>query len=274
MAGPARVPLSDGENLAVGALGGVIETCLQMPLITYKICVQEGRPTPSTAAGWYRGVGANAASLAPITAVQVAANGALERVVTGGTRQMSDAETIGVAMGAGAVSAVIYGPVDLTVIQQQKLEKGPLETVRAVSGKYGAQMMFRGFASTVVREAIYTAGYLGLAPLAKTYLQQASPWFQERDLTSSIVGSCIGGTVAAMLTHPVDTAKTCIQADLEGKTFTSATRAVQQVYAEKGIGGLYKGGAARTLRLCGAFFVISNLREYAIQYKSKLAAEE
>eukprot|EP00982_Pelagococcus_subviridis_P017494 31543-Pelagococcus_subviridis.AAC.15 len=30
---------------------------------------------------------------------------------------------------------------------------------------------------------------------------------QENELTASIVGSCVGGTVAAVLTHPVDTAK-------------------------------------------------------------------
>jgi hypothetical protein len=26
-----RIPLSSGENLAVGAIGGALETCLQMP---------------------------------------------------------------------------------------------------------------------------------------------------------------------------------------------------------------------------------------------------
>ena len=30
---------------------------------------------------------------------------------------------------------------------------------------------------------------------------------QDNELTASIVGSCVGGTVAAVLTHPVDTAK-------------------------------------------------------------------
>ena len=47
-----------------------------MPLITFKICVQSGKPFPSGIGGWYRGVVAAAAPLAPITACQVAVNGA------------------------------------------------------------------------------------------------------------------------------------------------------------------------------------------------------
>jgi len=55
-----RVPLSPAENLAVGAFGGALETCLQMPILTYKFCLQEGRALPTTMGGFYRGVGVQA----------------------------------------------------------------------------------------------------------------------------------------------------------------------------------------------------------------------
>jgi len=264
-----RATLSDVENLVVGAGGGVIETCVQMPLITYKICVQEGRALPSSMGGWYRGVFANASSLAPITAMQMAANGAIERVVTQGKRDMSDAEKIGVAMGAGSVSALLYGPVDLIVIQQQKLGLGAGGTVSHLVSTYGPLSLWRGFMSTVVREAIYTAGYLGLTPIAKDFLQKSHPVFEKSELTASIVGSCIGGTVAAVLTHPVDTAKTCVQGDMSAATYKSARQAMGLVYEKGGVGALYSGGLARTARLCGAFFIINNIREAFVQYKSK-----
>ena len=79
-----------------------------MPLITFKICVQSG----SLSRGHRRVVprGAAAASLAPITACQVAVNGAIERAVTGGDRDLRDIERIGVAMAAGGVSSVLYSP--------------------------------------------------------------------------------------------------------------------------------------------------------------------
>ena len=76
----------------------------QCPLITFKICVQSGKPLPSTLSGWYRGVFAAAAPLAPITACQVAVNGAIERAVTGGTRDPSDAERIGASPWRRAAS--------------------------------------------------------------------------------------------------------------------------------------------------------------------------
>jgi len=269
-----RVPLSDTENLVVGAVGGIAETCIQMPLITYKICVQEGRALPTSMGGWYRGVFANSASLAPITALQVAANGALERVVTGGTRDLSDMEKIGVAMGAGSISSVLYSPVDLVVIQQQKLGLDAGATVSHIVKTHGLPALWRGFMSCVVREAIYTAGYLGLGPICKDALQKNYATFRESELSASIVGSCIAGTVAAVLTHPVDTAKTCVQGDMTATTYPTARSALSTVYNKGGIGALYSGGLARTARLCGAFFVINNVREFAVNYKSKLEASK
>ena len=112
------------------------------------------------------------------------------------------------------------------------------------------------------------AGYLGLAPIAKEYLEKNHEHFAKNQLHASIVGSCVGGTVAAVLTHPVDTAKTCMQSDMAGGTCPNARSALAKVFAEKGVGGLYGGGMARTARLCGAFFVINNVREYAIQWKT------
>jgi len=78
----ARPRLNDFESLLVGGIGGTLETSLQMPLITWKICVQEGRPYPKVLREWYRGVFINAGSLSPITAFQTFSNSVLQGVVT------------------------------------------------------------------------------------------------------------------------------------------------------------------------------------------------
>lgn len=214
---------------------------------------------------------AAAAPLAPITACQVAVNGAIERAVTGGLRDLKDHERIGVAMAAGAVSSVLYSPVDLLVIQQQKMGlNSPGATISAITSNHGVAGLMRGFSSCVVREAIYTAGYLGLAPIAKDYLARSNDYFRENELVATIIGSCIGGTVAAVLTHPVDTAKTCMQSDMSGTTYANARSALVQVYNKGGVKALYGGGMARTARLCGAFFIINNIRDMAITYKTKM----
>ena len=238
-----------------------------VPLITFKICVQDGRALPTSVGGWYRGVVANASSLAPITAAQVAVNGVLERALTNGTRALTDVEQIGVAMGAGALSASLYSPVDLTVIQQGKMKLGPGATISAVVRDGGLAKMWRGTMSCAARESIYTAGYLGLGPVLTSKIKAAKP--ELGDLTASVLGSSAAGTMAALMTHPIDTAKTCMQSDLAGVKYTSATQAIGEVYKQGGIRALYQGGAARTVRICGAFFIVGNIREFATTYKNE-----
>lgn len=179
---------------------------------------------------------------------------------------MSDVEQVGVAMGAGALSAALYSPVDLTVIQQGKLKVGPMEAVNAVVREGGVGKMWRGTMACAARESIYTAGYLGLGPVLTNKIKAANPGFG--DLTASVLGSSAAGTMAALMTHPIDTAKTCVQSDLAGARYTSAMQALGEVYKKGGVRALYSGGAARTVRICGAFFIVGNIREFATTYKN------
>jgi hypothetical protein len=236
-----------------------------------KICSQEGRRMPSNPLQWFRGVTPQALSLAPITATQVASNGMLERVIRQGdtNRALSDSERIICAMGAGGISSVIYSPVDLCVIQQQRQGKSPFAALGAVVSDHGTLSIMRGFFSCVAREAVYTAGYLALAPLGKEQLMKRVQWMRENEVTASLLGSCAGGTIAAMATHPIDTAKTQVQADLDRTKVRSFWNAMWQVYRNSGLAGLYRGGLARTVRTCGAFFIVSNVREQAILYKGR-----
>ena len=49
-------------------------------------------------------------------------------------------------MAAGAASSVLYSPVDLVVIQQQKLGlDSPGATISAIVKEHGAAGMMRGF---------------------------------------------------------------------------------------------------------------------------------
>jgi solute carrier family 25 (mitochondrial 2-oxodicarboxylate transporter), member 21 len=278
----SRVPLSPLENLVVGAMGGALETSLQMPILTYKFCLQEGRALPTSIPGWYRGVGVQAGTVAPITAIQFCVNGMLQkamRVVRPGTvsqneslRPLTDGEMMATAGGAGALSALVYSPVDLLTIQQQKLDKNVLDTGRFIYQHYGGwNGLYRGLSACAIREAVYTAGYLGLAPILSAHLVQ-DPRFAERPFLASVLGACLAGTTAAVLTHPVDTAKTCVQSDMSGKIWPTARAAMPKLLAQGGISSLFKGLVPRTFRLCGAFFVCMSLQNLAIGYKSEQAA--
>lgn len=280
-----RVPLSPVENLVVGAVGGSLETAMQMPILTYKFCLQEGRALPTNIPGWYRGVGVQTGTVAPITAIQFCVNGMLQKVlraVRPGTgvsqgegdsvRPLTDGEMLATAAGAGVVSALVYSPVDLLTIQQQKLDKSLLDTLRFIYQHHGGwKGLYRGLSVCAIREAVYTAGYLGLANVLSARFVQ-DPHFAEQPFLASVLGACLAGTTAAVLTHPLDTAKTCMQSDLSGKIWPTARAAMPKLVAQGGIPSLFKGFVPRTVSLCWAFFACMSLQNLAIGYKSEQAA--
>ena len=71
--------LSPFESLLVGIIGGTCETTLQMPLLTWKFCNQNGTKLPNTFRGWYRGVLIQSYNVAPITAFQMMTNNLLTK---------------------------------------------------------------------------------------------------------------------------------------------------------------------------------------------------
>ena len=269
-----RSRLTPLENLAVGAAGGCLETTLQMPILTYKFATQEGRALPRTAAGWYRGVFVQAGTVAPITALQVMLNGvAGSLALRGEHRELTDAEKMYTSAAAGACSAVVYSPVDLTTIQQQKLGLNPMQTVSHLVKEHGVLSMFRGFMPCAIREAIYTAGYLGMGPVVTVALANNFSIFEGKPFAAAVTGACIAGVSAGLLTHPFDTAKTCVQSDMVGAKWTSARQAMPTLVRESGVTSLFRGGAARALRNCGAFYICMSLREMAIDFKTVQADE-
>ena len=199
---------------------------------------------PTTLSGWYRGVFVQAGTVAPITALQVMLNGLLGNLMLKGEkRELTDLEKMTTSAGAGAMSACVYGPVDLTTIQQQKLGLNPLQTLRHVMHEHGSTSIFRGFSACAVREAIYTAGYLGLGPVATVALVEGP--MKENPFAAAVTGACFAGVAAGLLTHPFDTAKTCIQADMKGEEFRTARQTIPKLIRERGFTSLFRGGAAR-----------------------------
>ena len=57
-------------------------------------------------------------------------------------------------------------------------------------------------------------------------------------------------------TDPIDTAKTVIQADVTGAKYRGMLQALPELYRTNGMTRLYSGGLARTIRTCGAFFIV------------------
>ena len=131
------------------------------------------------------------------------------------------ADEVLVATAGGMISAAFSSPVELVMIQQQ-LHGGSIPvTVSRVVRDHGvfASGMGRGLAGCVVRDGIYTAGLLGVTPAMQSWL------VKERGCSEGEAGlfaSVIGGVSCAVLSHPLDLVKTCLQVVANGRAWNNA----------------------------------------------------
>jgi len=252
----AAMSLSTAESAACGALAGIVEISASQPTISLKNALQDGRPLSFRPSDLYRGLGANAASIAPITAVQFGANKLYENLAkSAGADVDSGAVRIGVAALAGATSGVVACPPELLVIQQQKHQKELGAMYREIVEKHGPMSLLRGITPTMVREGIYTASYLGLAPVIRQALRESG-----HSDTVAFVGSAIAsGLTAGTLTHPFDTAKTRMQSNIDGSNpaYRTTFSTLGTLMSEGGVSRLYLGFLPRTFRLCMAVGILN-----------------
>ncbi|KNC85373.1 hypothetical protein SARC_02431 [Sphaeroforma arctica JP610] len=148
-------------------------------------------------------------------------------------------------------------PAELLVIQQQKTGFALGKQFTEVAGKFGAARLYRGFPMTAGREALFTAGYLGLGPIAKASLQDNFPLLKENDGLALLAGGCAAGLVAGVLTHPLDTVKTRLQSDIAREVYKGPWAAAKVLWKEEGAAAFYKGFLPRCARLCGAVIILN-----------------
>jgi hypothetical protein len=253
--------LTPYESLFVGIIGGTSETIIQMPLITYKLYKQNGISLPKSINKWYRGVLIQSINVAPITAFQMMSNNLLTKILIK-DNVITYSQKVGIASLAGSFSSLIYTPIDLITIQQQKNNINIKNTISHVYKYNGIYSFFKGIFPCAIRESIYTGGYLGLAPVISNIVQQN---LEINKLQSNIYGSLITGTIASLITHPFDTTKTIIQSDLTKNYNTFKT--MNEIIKNNGITYLYKGCVPRVFRTCGAFGICISIQDFAYSYK-------
>eukprot|EP01024_Parvocaulis_polyphysoides_P001288 TRINITY_DN10349_c3_g1_i3.p1 TRINITY_DN10349_c3_g1~~TRINITY_DN10349_c3_g1_i3.p1 ORF type:complete len:313 (-),score=2.63 TRINITY_DN10349_c3_g1_i3:931-1743(-) len=257
--------LSQIDHTAIGAACGITEITLMQPTVAFKNALQEGRSIPLNPIQWYRGYMMNLVSITPTIAMQFSANYLYEKLYRGFYgKAPTELGTIMIAACAGATSAVVIGPTELVVIQQQRHFRNLSIMLPHLWKNYGASWMMRGIDATVCREAIYCGGYLGLAPVLKQYLDQ----FEGISNSNKILFSGIaGGLFAALFSQPFDTIKTIMQAQLDVKLkpeYRTMMTTGYYVAGQRGIPYLWKGLLPRGLRLICASIIINATRSFII----------
>jgi hypothetical protein len=191
------------------SLFGRVQVLILQPFNYAKNMVQQKQPIILQPAVMYRGVGANAINMGSCTMIQFAVGGKLKNIVLNGeTRNLSLAEEMSCGIAAGAVSAVVGSPLELIMIQQQRKGGGTMATIQAITAN--PANIFRGFAGAMIRESLWTCGYLAIPPVVRRNLMEKYPEQFPNNNTARVPAALLGGLFACYLTHPADTIKTCM----------------------------------------------------------------
>ena len=99
-------------------------------MVAVKNALQAGRPLPTALGVYYRGTVVNAASIAPITAIQFGFSQGLSDALYG-DKPPGTLGLLGTSGAAGAVSGFVSGPAEMVMIQQQGARSSGGEIARA-----------------------------------------------------------------------------------------------------------------------------------------------
>jgi len=251
--------LSGIENAIVGVLAGSIEVCIDQPMIYLKNSQQQSLNFTLNPRMLYRGLGTSICNTGTTTCVQFISTGYAKQIITGGiNREMSIAENLLAGFMGGSVSGVFRTPVELTMIQQQRFGWCAWDAVSKIVSTCGVTGLTRGMFPTILREAIFAAGMLGMCPSMQTHLERV------HDMSSSsarVTAAISTGICYAFVTHPIDTVTTCMQGDIEQKKFTNFFKTFRVIYSQRGLQRLYLGWGWRCTRLISAAFLINLIKD-------------
>lgn len=258
-AGAPSRQLGSFESAVVGGVSGVVEVGINQPTVAWKNALQQRRALVLRPSELYRGVGINAASIAPITAVQFGANALLLRALSNPDGSpSSSAVKIGAAAMAGAASALVSVPAELVMIRQQRRQAPLMATAREAL----LTTPFRGFWLGAARDAIFTAGYLGLAPALADAVAAAAVGDGDAapPAWARTAGSIVAGVFAGTASHGFDTVKTAVQGAEKGEPVTTRAAARMVMREGGGIKALFTGVFPRGLRIVIAVVVLQECK--------------
>ncbi|KAF4029049.1 Mitochondrial carrier protein [Phytophthora infestans] len=253
-------------NGAVGSIAGMAEVMLQQPTVAIKNAMQQGRPITWTVPALYRGLGVSLASIAPISAIQFAANGRLLRGLTAPKEAPSDRTKLLCATLSGLASTGLSGPAELIMTLQQNNGKSFGATVKEVAQQHGV-----GVTVTAVRDSMWCAGYLALGPVLTREMHTLRPTsFGDADTATaaqkalaSVAGCVTAGLLSVAATQPLDTVKTVMQGEamiLPSGRAPSTVATVVRIYRKGGLLSFYRGILPRGYRLAGAVLILGQSR--------------
>jgi len=242
--------LSELENVGVGAVASGIQAVILQPTIYWKNAAQQGLPFTMNPKFLYRGMGASLANEMGQMGLQFG--------MTGYLRKVFGADGVQAELGTAIVGGALIGPyaslMECTMIQQQKYGGTLLGTPVRVFKEYGLRGLFRGVSVTIVRDALYVGGLLGITPVMQDYLRKEQGF---SPLAAESVSSIGCGLFVGVATVPFDAISTVMKGDLTNKTgFIEMMR----TRAKGGLKVMFAGGFFRAINIAGTIWIANAAR--------------
>jgi len=206
----------------------------------------------------YRGLPVACLNLGGVTAVQFWFTGFFQKILSPGDQPITPTNQMAAAFLGGVCSGVPGSVWELTMIQKQRFGGSLLGVCTRITTENGMAGLLRGMSMTVGRESLFTMAMLGVTPSIQRYLMEDF----NMDPSLSLAGGALSGALfSAVVTHPMDTIKTCMQGDLGRVKYTTVSGTGHNLIGEFGLAkGLFKGLQWRFTLICTTFFLVNKFK--------------
>ena len=250
--------LSSNQTTFLGIVAGAIEVTLLQPILYCKNAAQQGLALTLNPKILYRGLSVSIINMSVATGLQFPLTSIITKTLTKGEkRRLTSSELLISSFSGGFLSGFVGGPLELLLIQQQRFGGNILSTGQRLASSFGFFTFGRGMVLCSGREALFCTGYLGITPVLSRYLTEK---YKYNEFTAKIWASSIAGCIASPLSHPLDTMKTCMQGDVEKKTYGSMAETYKTVMGEGGPKRFFRGLFFRTFRMILGIYIINDCK--------------
>lgn len=235
VAAPAHDGLHFWQFMIAGSIAGMVEHMSMFPVDTVKTQMQALGSCPLKSAslnqairsilktegpaGFYRGIAAMGLGAGPAHAVYFSVYEACKKSFSAGNPNNPVVHSAS-GVFATVASDAVFTPMDM-VKQRLQLRnspyKGVFDCVKKVFREEGIRAFFASYKTTVVMNAPYTAVHFSTYEATKRGLTEVSPESvnDERLVVHATAGAA-AGALAALVTTPLDVAKTQLQCQVLG----------------------------------------------------------
>ncbi len=251
-----KTVLTAPQSFAVGGIAGALDAAINHPLWTTKMRMQMQAPLSLNPQILYQGISIRIASKVPITAIQVGVDTLIYPQLSSYDRLSSDTKRYISSFSAGACSALVYGPLEMTITQMNQKKSSLTKTLTILAETRGIFSIYTGSFLTAIREGTFALSFLAAYPTFKAaFAKKLGDDHPEK--ASALLAGVSAGSLTALATHPLDTTRAAMQ---QAKTPKSIIQTTKDLYHSQSALGFFNGAVPRVGLVSASVVFISEMR--------------